>query len=718
MKNQELLNVMKRLQLSVEKNLYAYLVPEHILYFLIDEPRFHEIATFCGADEEDIRKIISEFIEGLERAENPVDIVPTPDYTKTIKACSFFAETRSIDIRVEHVLLALLNNGEDSVAYYALVKNNITLENIYRFIEAPVNDESLKYTIDMTDLAKKGKFDKLIGREAELQRIIQILHKKRASNVILCSNPGVGKTALVEGLASKIVSGEVPETLKNACVWSVDLGAMVAGTKLRGEFEERLKSTIERVLKNENVILFIDEIHNIVGAGSSEGTLDASNILKPYLTGNQIRCIGATTYDEYKKKILKDKAFARRFKKIDLNEPSKEETIQILKGLRESYQEFHGVAFSDEVIEEIVNLSDRFLLGQFFPDKAIEVMDEIGSQYSADLKEGKEVTIEDIEILIATMANIPSVSVNNNDKKVLKDLASNIKKELFGQDDIVDKVVRHIKLAKVGLTNKNKPLGTFGAIGSTGSGKTEFAKQLAKNLGISFLKLDMSEYSEKNSVSKLIGTSPGYVGFEQSGALTEPLIQNPHCVVLLDEIEKADPAIYDLLLQVMDEGKLTDNNNREASFRNAIVLMTSNVGASKAEKAKCVIGFNGESTKAEVLNDELKKKFSPEFRNRFTEIFQFNDLDEKVIGMIVDKEIRHLNESLEDKGITIKITDSAKEFLVKKAAEEKMGGRPVERLVHKYIAEKLVDKILFEDFANTEVIFDEKECDLISAAIS
>lgn len=717
MKNQELFNVLKRLQLNVEKNLYAYLVPEHILASLLEEPRFHEIATFCKADENDIRKIISDVIESQEKVSNPVDVVPSPDYTKTIKACSFFAETRSYEIRVEHILLALLGNGEESVAYYALVKNNITKENIERFIEEEDNHEDLKYATNLNGLAAQGKFDTLIGREQEIQRVIQILHKKRASNVILCSNPGVGKTALVEGLATKIVKGEVPETLRNACIWSLDLGSMVAGTKLRGEFEERLKSTIDSVLKNENTILFIDEIHNIVSAGSAEGALDASNILKPYLTDNRFRCIGATTYDEYKKKILKDKALARRFKKIDLNEPSKEETIQILTGLRNSYQEFHGVNFPDEIIRLIVDLSDRYLLGQFFPDKAIEVMDEIGSQYRSKLKNGTTVTKEDVETLIASMANVQNITVNNDDKLVLKNLAQNIKKDLFGQDDIVDKVVQHIKLAKAGLTSKNKPLGIFGAIGSTGSGKTEFAKQLAKNLGISLLKLDMSEYSEKNSVSKLIGTSPGYVGFDQSGALTEPMIQNPYRVVLLDEIEKADPAIYDLLLQVMDEGRLTDNNNREASFRNAIILMTSNVGASRAESAKTTIGFSGESTKDTILKDELKKKFTPEFRNRFTDIFYFNDLDESVIGMIVDKEIRYLNKSLEDKRIKVIISDSAKDFLVKKAVEEKMGGRPVERLVHKYIAEKLVDKILFEGFSNTNVIFEEKDSDLISTAI-
>ena len=708
MRNEELLRTLQKVQTVVETNRYAFILPEHILWALLDDQRFVEIAKFCNADIDHIRKMIKDLLNLQEKARILTDILPTQEYTKTIKTCALYAEMRSSEVRIEHILLAILSNGPESVATYSLLTNGITEEKINQFIDDSLCLKSVKFAVNLTEKALQGKIDPIIGREAEIERMIQILHKKRSSNALLVGNPGTGKSAVTEGLALKIATGNVPETLNGVGLWSLDMGAMVAGTKFRGEFEERLKNTIDSVLQNENVILFIDEIHNIVGAGGcSDGALDAGNILKPYLTDGNFRCIGATTYEEYKKHILKDRALARRFKKIDLKEPTKAETLRILHGLRPSYEKFHNVTFSNEVLESIVELSERYLTDQYFPDKAIELMDEIGSKYRSGLEAGKKAALEDVETLVCKIANIPGVRAKDSEKAVLKNLAENIKKELFGQDEIVDKVVNHIKLAKAGLSGKTKPLGCFGLIGNSGSGKTEFARQLAKHLGISFLKLDMSEYSEKNSVSKLIGTSPGYVGFEQSGSLTEPLIRTPHCVVLFDEIEKADPAIYDLLLQVMDEGRLTDNNNREASFRNAIILMTSNAGCARAEGAGTFIGFTGESRKESILDESLKKIFSPEFRNRFTEIFRFNDPGEETVAMIIDKEIRILNENTANKNIVVSLTPEAKEFILKKAMGEKMGGRPVERLIHKHVVEKLANAILFENLHDKVIVFEK-----------
>ena len=710
MNNEELFLVLQKVQAVVESKLHAFILPEHILWVLLDDKRFCEIAEFCKSDIPQIKKIIMSVLEQQEQAKNISDISPTQEFTKTIANCSVCAQMRSSSPKVEHLILALLKNGVDSVAAYALMRNNITEEKINQFIESKISKNNFegKYAINLTEKARREEFDAVIGREVEIERIIQILHKKRSSNAILVGNPGTGKTAVIEGLAQRIVLGNVPDSIKEATIWSLDLAAMISGTRFRGEFEERLKNTIDSVLKNPNVILFIDEIHNIVGAGgNAEGAMDASNILKPYLTEGNFHCVGATTYEEYKRYILKDKAFARRFKKIDLAEPSRVETIQILKGLRPAYEKFHGVQFSDEVLRYIVDLSGRFLLDQYFPDKAIEVMDEIGSRYRSGVKHGEKVIPEDVEELICKIANIPSVTAKASEKSVLKGLADTIKNNLFGQDEIVDKIVRHIKLAKAGLTNKNKPLGVFGMVGSSGSGKTEFAKQLASALGIAFVHLDMSEYSEKNSISRLIGTSPGYVGFEQAGALTEPLIRNPNCVVLLDEIEKADSSIYNLLLQVMDEGRLRDNNNREASFRNAIILMTSNVGCAQADSALDQIGFGGGSRKSTIMDEALKKAFSPEFRNRFTAIFRFNELGKETLALILEKELRILNRNLADKNVIVSITSEAKEFIVEKAAAEKMGGRPIERLVQTMITEKIIDKVLFEENSSSTITFDK-----------
>lgn len=513
-----------------------------------------------------------------------------------------------------------------------------------------------------------------------------------------------GKSAVVEGLALKIANDDVPKSLVGKTIYALDLASMVAGTKFRGEFEDRLENTIKEVVANENVILFIDELHTIVGAGSSEGSMDSANILKPYISRGQLKIIGATTYDEYKNKIEKDKALCRRFKKIDLAEPSKDETFQILQGLRPKYEEFHGIKFSDDVLQHAVNLSAKYIVGKFFPDKAIDVIDEVGAKYHSGIKDGKEATVEDVEEVICSMANIPKISVEADDKTKLKTLGDRIKTNLFGQDEIVDKIVRQVRMQRAGLCNIGKPL-SFIELGSTGTGKTELAKTLAKELGIGFTKLDMSEYQEEYSVSKLIGSAAGYVGYEQSGALTEPLIKNPHQVILLDEIEKANKSVYDLLLQVLDEGKLTDNHGREASFKHAIVLMTSNVGYAGASMMSNSVGFtkteaDDEKRTHKAIEDAFKKKFSPEFRNRLTDVFYFSNLNEQVMGMIVDKNIRNLQSALDEKNVTVKLSDKAKKWIVDKAVAEKAGGRPVERIVNTEITEKVADEILFGELAD------------------
>ena len=583
-----------------------------------------------------------------------------------------------------------------------------------------------KQTMELKEgdfLRRKDSIEKInkieaIGKKHVYDIEVDSIEHAYFSNDFISHN--CGKTAIVEGIALKIANGEAPKSLLDKTIYALDVASMVAGTKFRGEFEDRLENVIKEVANNENAILFIDELHTIVGAGSSEGAMDASNILKPYLSRGQIRVIGATTYDEYKNKIEKDKALCRRFKKIDLAEPSKDETLEILKGLRPKYEEFHGIKYSDDILKLVVDLSARYVIGKFFPDKAIDVIDELGAKYRSGIKDGNEATKEDVEEVICSMANIPKISVEDDDKTRLKTLGDRIKSNLYGQDESVDKVVRQVKMASAGLSNQGKPLGVFMLAGPTGVGKTELAKTLAKELGIGFTKLDMSEYQEEYSVSKLIGSAAGYVGYEQSGALTEPLIKQPHQVLLLDEIEKANKSVYDLLLQVFDEGKLTDNHGREASFKNAIILMTTNVGYAGASTMSNSVGFtksdddDAQRTK-KAIEDAYKKKFSPEFRNRLSGVLYFNNLDERIMGMIVDKNIRNLQNALSAKNVTVKLTEKAKKWIVGKAVAEKAGGRPVERIVNSEITEKTADEVLFGALSDNggTIKVDEKKGNIV-----
>ena len=714
--NNEMMEIKKlvnQVQDFAEKNKYAYIIPEFMLLILLNDEKCISLIKNLTTDENkkntipELRDELMDYIDNVvEKAKNISDINPTSAYTKLIQTAVAQGALRSIEPDSLCVFIMLFNDKEQACAYF-LSKHGITETAVLDYVRSLRNKNGVssnhqylsKYSVNLTELARNGKIDPLIGREKEIERVTQVLAKKRSSCPVLVGNAGTGKSAVVEGLALKIANDEVPASLTDKIIYGLDLTSMLAGTKFRGEFEERLEKTIKEASEDPNAIVFIDELHTIVGAGAGEGSMDSANILKPYLSRGQLHVIGATTYDEYKNKIEKDKALCRRFKKIDLSEPSKDETFEILKGLRSKYEEFHGITFSDDVLQSAVDLSAKYIIGRFFPDKAIDVIDEVGAKYHSGIKQGTEATLKDVEDVICSMANISKLSVETDDKEKLRTLGDRIKENLFGQDEVVDKLVRQIRMSKAGLLSQNKPLSAM-CIGVSGCGKTELAKTLAKELGIGFTKLDMSEYQEEYSVSKLVGSAAGYVGYEQAGALTEPLIQNPNQVILLDEIEKANKSVYDLLLQVLDEGKLTDNHGREASFRNAIVLMTSNVGCANAEQMNSQLGFvklngNENDRKHKAVEDAYKKKFSPEFRNRLTNVFYFNPLNDEVLGMIVDKNIRNIKLALFDKNIVINLSDEAKKWIVNKSAIENAGGRPVERIINSEISEKIADEILF-----------------------
>lgn len=556
-----------------------------------------------------------------------------------------------------------------------------------------------RFSVNLTELAKQGAIDPIIGRDNELKRVMQVLCRRKKNNPVLVGEAGVGKTAIVEGLALAISEDKVPERLKGYDIWGLDMGALVAGTKFRGEFEERLKKVIDDLKKCDKAILFVDEIHVVVGAGAvSAGSLDASNILKPALAAGHIKCVGITTYDDYKNHILKDKAFSRRFQKIDVVEPSEKDTIAILRGLKPYYEKHYETKFSDKALIRAVVLSARHINDRFLPDKAIDVIDEAGAKnILLDDKRQGLIDVKEIEAVIAQIANIPPARISDSDNKKLAALEDNLQAVVFGQDEAVNKVSIAVKIARAGIGNKEKPMGSFLFCGPTGCGKTELARQLASTMGISFVRFDMSEYSEKHTVSKLIGSPPGYVGFEQSGLLTEALIRTPHCVILLDEIEKAHPDIYNILLQIMDYGTLTDNNGRKADFRNAVIIMTSNVGAKQLDTN--IIGFSGTTQTKLATRKEVEKYFSPEFRNRLDSIVYFNALSLDLMKKIVKKFIASLSVELHTRKISLQLTPAAIEWFASQGYDPKMGARPLERIIKKEIQEKLANEILFGKLA-------------------
>ncbi|MBL9059605.1 MAG: AAA family ATPase, partial [Mangrovicoccus sp.] len=563
--------------------------------------------------------------------------------------------------------------------------------------QEPDNKDSAlgKYCVDLNAKATKGDVDPLIGRESEVERCIQVLCRRRKNNPLLVGDPGVGKTAIAEGLALKIVRGETPDVLSGATIYSLDMGALLAGTRYRGDFEERLKAVVNELEDHPDAILFIDEIHTVIGAGAtSGGAMDASNLLKPALQGGKLRCMGSTTYKEFRQHFEKDRALSRRFQKIDVNEPSVDDTVKILQGLKPYFEEHHDIRYTAEAIKTAVELSARYINDRKLPDKAIDVIDEAGAAQHlvAESKRRKTIGAKEIEAVVAKIARIPPKNVSKDDAQILRDLDATLKRVVFGQNAAIDALSSAIKLARAGLREPGKPIGNYLFAGPTGVGKTEVARQLAESLGVELLRFDMSEYMEKHAVSRLIGAPPGYVGFDQGGMLTDGVDQHPHCVLLLDEMEKAHPDVYNILLQVMDHGKLTDHNGRQVDFSNVILIMTSNAGA--AEQAKAAIGFGrdrrtGEDTAA------IERLFTPEFRNRLDAVISFQPLPQEVIMQVVEKFVLQLEAQLMDRNVTIELSDEAAKWLAEKGYDDKMGARPLARVIQEHIKKPLAEELLF-----------------------
>lgn len=695
---------------------HQYLTVEHLVYAILHDDYGVEIIKNCGGDPEQIKRNLERFLEEqIPKKKGKGQAHPTISFQRVMERTLNHvgsAEKKEADAGD---FLASIFLEEDTYAVSLFKSYGITRIDILNYIshgipktgyEETVNKEEKKadplklFTVELTEKAKKGEIDSIIGRQNELDRVIQVLSRRRKNNVILVGEPGVGKTAIVEGLALKIAKGEVPSHLKNFKIFALDMGALLAGTKYRGDFEARMKALINSLYKIKDCILFIDEIHTIVGAGSASGsTVDASNLLKPLLIEGKIRCIGATTYEEYRNYVEKDRALSRRFQKIDVVEPTEEETFEILKGLKSYYEEYHGVNYTQEALKTAVNLSAKYIIERFLPDKAIDIIDEAGAIVRLYQSENPVVDEKIIEKTIAKIARIPSQEITLNESERLKTLASDLKSVIFGQDEAVEAVSRVIKLAKAGLKEPQRPIGSFLFTGPTGVGKTELAKQLAQKLGIAFLRFDMSEYMEKHSVAKLIGAPPGYIGFEHGGLLTEQIRKNPHCVLLLDEIEKAHEEIFNVLLQVMDYGTLTDNTGRKADMRNVILIMTSNIGAREMEKP--TVGF-GDRSKDQIgkAEESVQRLFSPEFRNRLDAVVRFNPLPEEIVLKIVDKFIKELNEQLMAKNITVEITEKMRRWLAKKGFDPKFGARPLQRIIQKEIKSPLVEEILFGKLSN------------------
>lgn len=709
---------------------HQYLTVEHLTYAILHDEYGAEIIRNCGGDPEKIKANLENFLEqNIPKKKGRGQVHPTVAFQRVMERTLNHIKSAEKKEADAGDFLASIFLEEETYAVSLLKSYGITRLDILNYIshgipktefEGPQTEQTGKrvdpiksFTVELVEKALRGEIDPIVGRDNELERVIQILSRRRKNNVILVGEPGVGKTAIVEGLALRISKAEVPPHLRNFKVYALDMGSLLAGTKYRGDFEGRMKALINSLYRVKNCILFIDEIHTIVGAGSASGsTVDASNLLKPVLIEGKIRCIGATTYEEYRNYFEKDRALSRRFQKVDVVEPTEEETIEILRGLKVYYEKHHQVIYTEEALKAAVELSIKYINDRFLPDKAIDIIDEAGAMVR--LYGGEKVVDRvAIEQTVSKIARIPSQEVSSSEIDRLKNLEEELKNQIFGQDHAIESVVRVIKLAKAGLKEVQKPIGCFLFTGPTGVGKTELARQIAQKLGISFIRYDMSEYMEKHSVAKLIGAPPGYIGFEQGGLLTEAIRKTPHCVLLLDEIEKAHEDIFNVLLQVMDYGTLTDNTGRKADFRNVILIMTSNVGAREVEKS--VIGF-GDRTKDQLgkSKEAIERIFSPEFRNRLDGIINFNSLSPEIVQKIVDKFISELNAQLEPKGIKLTVTNSAKSWLAERGYEPKFGARPLHRLIQTEIKVPLVEEILFGKLKNGgSVVVDTKDGTLV-----
>ncbi|HQZ94695.1 MAG TPA: ATP-dependent Clp protease ATP-binding subunit ClpA [Pyrinomonadaceae bacterium] len=703
-----------------------YVTLEHLLFALLEDVSARDILFNCGADLEELGRALQQYFEEqLEKIPPTAKHMPelTPTFQSTISYAVLQAEGSGQGAVDGGNILASMYQAEQSYAVYLLLQQGVTRLDILNYISHGISkidhgdmlpdgidDEDdfdgvglpqrknplESFTVELVAKAAAGQIDPIVGRAAEIERTIQVLCRRKKNNPLYVGEPGVGKTALAEGLALKISEGDVPEVLQGAKVFALDMGAVIAGTRYRGDFEQRFKAIINEIKQEENAILFIDEIHTIVGAGAvSGGSMDASNILKPALAAGDLRCIGSTTHAEYKAAFDRDRALARRFQRIDINEPTVDETFQILKGLKKFYEAHHGVKYSNESLKTAAELAGKYIGDRFLPDKAIDVIDEVGASVKLlpASKRPKKVSVQMVENTIARMAKIPPKTVVADEKVRLKTLREDIKKTIFGQDEAIDKIVDAIQISRAGLGAQTKPVGSFLFSGPTGVGKTEVSKQLAETLGVEFLRYDMSEYAEPHTVSRLIGAPPGYVGFDQGGLLTEAIMRTPHAVLVLDEIEKAHPNLFNLLLQVMDSATLTDNNGKKADFRNVILIMTTNAGA--RELSSGGMGFrNGSETKGNAKG-AIERTFTPEFRNRLDAWVPFKALDLDVIKLIVDKFIKELNGQLAEKRVLVKLTEEAREWLAKNGFDARYGARPMSRLIHDRVKQPLASEILF-----------------------
>ena len=698
---------------------HEYLTVEHLLLAILDTPRVREVLRACGADLSRLRQELKEHIEQstprvAEGTEHEVQ--PTLGFQRVLQRAVFHVQSSGRkEVGVANVLVAIFSEKQ-SHAVFLLNRQHITRLDVVNYIshglsklaeekasEEPQLEERDpeggsaldKYTTNLNRMAQEGRIDPLIGRKLEVERTIEILCRRRKNNPLYVGEAGVGKTAIAEGLARLIVEGRVPEVLVDCTIYALDMGALIAGTKYRGDFEKRLKGVIGELKKLPGAILFIDEIHTVIGAGAaSGGVMDASNLIKPVLTNGEIRCIGSTTYQEYRGIFEKDHALARRFQKIDVTEPSVAETVEILLGLKGRFEEHHGIPYTPEALKAAAELAARHINERHLPDKAIDVVDEAGARQRLKPLGERPAAIEvtHIEDVVARMARIPPKSVSTSDREVLRSLERNLKLVIFGQDKAIEALAAAIKMARSGLGDQRKPVGSFLFAGPTGVGKTEVTRQLAITLGVEFLRFDMSEYMERHTVSRLIGAPPGYVGFDQGGLLTEAITKHPHCVLLLDEIEKAHPDVFNLLLQVMDHGTLTDNNGRKADFRHVIIVMKTNAGAQ--EMARPSIGFTQQDNATDGM-EAIRRLFTPEFRNRLDAVIQFSSLDETTIERVVDKLILEVEMQLEQKGVTISLDDAARRWIAARGYDPKMGARPMARTIQEFIKRPLAEELLF-----------------------
>ncbi len=696
---------------------------EHLLLSLLDNTSAVSVLGACGADIEKLRAELEEFLEAttplIPQNENDRETQPTLGFQRVLQRSVFHVQSSGKkEVDGANVLVAIFSEQE-SHAVFLLKQQDVNRIDIVNFIAHGVGKEGEEsetpgegisegeeegekqasalesYATNLNEQARKGLIDPLIGRSSEVERVIQTLSRRRKNNPLLVGESGVGKTAIAEGLAKLIVDGQVPDIIKESTVHALDLGALLAGTKYRGDFEKRLKSLLNELKDTPHQILFIDEIHTIIGAGAaSGGVMDASNLLKPLLASGEIRCLGSTTYQEYRGIFDKDRALSRRFQKVDINEPNVEDTYKILKGLKTRFEEHHQLKYTDRALRVAAELADKYINDRFMPDKAIDVIDEAGAyqQLQPPSRRKKQISVSDVEQIVAKIARIPPKTVSSTDKSALRDLETNLKMVIFGQDPAINSLSSAIKLSRAGLKEEGKPIGSFLFSGPTGVGKTEVCRQLANIMGIDLVRFDMSEYMERHTVSRLIGAPPGYIGYDQGGQLTEAISKQPHCVLLLDEIEKAHPEVFNLLLQVFDHGTLTDNNGRKADFRNVIIVMTTNAGAQ--EMSRNSIGFQTQDHATDGM-EILKKMFTPEFRNRLDAIIPFASLPKDVIKTVVDKFLVEIQVQLDDKKVHLEVSDEARVWLADNGYDEKMGARPMQRLIQNRIKKDLAEDILF-----------------------